>query len=98
MVVGALAGCQAAPTPESAARDTEACQAYGFAPGSEGMAACMFHLDQDRREQRRERWAAVGVGLQNYGNAMQHSYRAPVYTNCSSSRLGMSVQTRCSSY
>lgn len=97
LVASVLSSCTTTASPEAVERDAATCVAYGFEPETDGMAGCMMRLDQERQAVRRERWAAVGVGLQNYGNSMQQSYR-PTYTSCQTSRLGMNLQTYCSSY
>lgn len=97
LVASALSGCTTTASPEAVERDAATCTAYGFEPETDGMAVCMMRLDQERQAVRRERWAAVSVGLQNYSNSMQQSYR-PTYTSCSTSRLGMNLQTYCNSY
>lgn len=59
----------------------ETCQAYGFQPGTNEFANCIFQMDQQRIDNNRQKRMAVAGALQGVGRGMQQraqAYRPPV--------------------
>lgn len=76
------------------------CQGYGFRPGTEAHASCIFQLDQQRISSNRARRMAFADALADTGAQMQaNAAAAPVYrpVNCTS-RPGMNGVVRTSCY
>lgn len=74
----------------------ETCQAYGFKPGTDQFAQCIFQLDQNRIAENRRRRIAVGEALSEAGDNMQRNAAANRPINCTSTPgYGGTVQTRC---
>lgn len=104
-VVVLIAGCQSEQpaTQAQAQKLGETCQAYGFKPGTDQFALCIFQLDQQRIASNRQRRMAIGAAMGNMGASMQAAgaqqaalaaANRPV--NCTSTRgLNGSIQTSC---
>ena len=101
-----LAGCQSEQpaTQEQAQKLGESCQAYGFKPGTEQFALCIFQLDQQRIASNRQRRMAIGAALAQTGANMQANARTQMMVNamnrpvnCTSRRSysGGPVYTSC---
>jgi hypothetical protein len=98
-----VSGCQTEQpaTQVQAQKLGESCQAYGFQPGTDQFAVCVFQLDQQRIASNRQRRMAIGMALGNAGAQMQAGAVANRPVNCTSTASGTfvgrptSVQTTC---
>lgn len=78
----------------------ETCQAYGFRPGTDTFAACIFQLDQQRIGSNRQRRMTAGMAMANAGSQMQaNAARAPMIrtpmTCTSTPGLNGALHTSC---
>lgn len=73
----------------------EQCQSYGFKPGSDAFAACIFQLDQNRIAKNRQTRMAVAEALSEAGEDMQRNAASNRPVSCNSIRVGNSVNTTC---
>lgn len=102
-IVCLLTGCQSEqPANQVQAQKLgETCQAYGFKPGTDQFAVCIFQLDQQRIASNRQRRMAIGAAMGNMGAQMQAAGAANRPINCTSTLSGTfvghpnQVQTSC---
>lgn len=89
--------------PEQFQKLGETCQKYGFKPGSDQFAACIYQLDQQRIADNRQRRMAAAMAMQGMSNsfnanaaAMNQQAIANRQVNCTSTP-GMNgvVRTAC---
>lgn len=95
-----LFGCNSGPANQAQIQKMgNACQAYGFKPGTDLFAACVFRLDQSRMASNQQARMAVGQSMQAAGAAIANSSPPPRLYNhvrCTSSPgLNGTVKTRC---
>lgn len=90
-----LAACQSEQPAkgEALAKLQNQCLAYGFKLGTPSYSSCLMQLDQSRIQTNIAKRQAFGAALQNMGSNMQQSAGNSV--NCTSYRVGNTVQTRC---
>lgn len=94
----ALSGCQS----ESPAKgDTLAklqarCAAYGFKPGTDAYAACIYQSDQNRIAQNRDARLRFAAAMQQAGAQMQANAAANRPRTCYTSKgYGNTYRTTC---
>jgi len=70
-----VAGCQteAPATGETAKKLAASCTGYGFKPGTQEHAMCVYQLDQQRIAGNRNRRMAVGMAMAGMGAGMQRN-------------------------
>lgn len=68
-----LTGCitEQPATGAAAAKLAETCKSYGFKPGTDQFAVCVFQLDQNRMASNRQRRMAIGAAMAGTGAQMQ---------------------------
>lgn len=79
-----LSGCMSAEEQRKA--DLGRCSGYGYAPGSEGFAACMMDIDQNRERIRAERSLQLQADLAAQNR--QREAQADLYRSLSQQRIG----------
>lgn len=92
----ALAGCQSEKpaTGKVLAEINGQCAAYGFKPGTDAFAACVYQADQNRIDANRNRRMMAGMALHNMGVQMQANAVIRPRT-CTSRMVGATLQTQC---
>jgi hypothetical protein len=92
-----LASCQSEQpaTGKALEKIVATCAGYGFNAGTDAYAACVLQLDQNRIAQNRNTRLRIGAALSAAGNGMQANAAANRPVNCSTYRLGSTLQTRC---
>lgn len=87
-----LAGCQTEQPADQAQIQQlgETCQAYGFTPGSNEFATCIFQMDQQRMATNRQKRMAMAGALQQAGQSFQRNR-----VNCTTRPIGTTVYTNC---
>jgi len=80
----------------------EQCQKYGFKPGSDQFAACIYQMDQTRISRNRASRMAFAQGLGQVGAQMQQNANNQAMINamnrprtCYTSGFGSTLTTRC---
>lgn len=90
----ALTACVSQPAnPKQMANHSMACQAYGFKPGSDQFAACMFQMDQNRMAAEQQQIAEARSRIRTAAMIIAATNRPTptvrLQTNCS--RIGSFV-------
>lgn len=100
----ALAGCQSEKpaTGKVLAEINGQCAAYGFTPGTDAFAACVYQADQNRIDANRQKRMAFAMAMQNAGAQMQANANNQMMINamnrprnCTSRMVGTTLQTQC---
>jgi uncharacterized lipoprotein YajG len=99
-----LAGCQSEkPATGKVLAEIQAqCQAYGFQPGTDVFAACVYQSDQNRIAGNRNRRMAAAMMLQQTGQQMQQNAQNQQMINamnrprtCTTTGFGNTLRTTC---
>lgn len=103
-----MAGCSTTSPEDLHLADTQACSGYGFSPGTDEYAKCMFQLDQDRANRRAADALAYDQQMAAEANrplAQPQQIVQPTYSfggaqaqqpvTCKSSPFGGEVKTTC---
>lgn len=94
----ALSGCQSeSPAKgETLVKMQAQCAAYGFKPGTDVYAACVYQSDQNRISQNRDARLRFAAAMQNAGAQMQANAAANRPKTCYTSKgYGNNYTTRC---
>lgn len=97
-VLIALAGCQAeSPAKgETLAKIKAQCEAYGFKPGTDVYAACVYQSDQNRITENRNARLRFAAAMQHAGAQMQANAAANRPKTCYTSKgYGNNFTTTC---
>lgn len=99
-----VAGCQSEKPAQGKvlAQITAQCEAYGFKPGTDAFAACVYQSDQNRIAGNREQRLRTAAALQQFGNQMQQNAQNQQMINamnrprtCTTTGFGNTLRTTC---
>jgi len=95
--LGMLAGCQSekSATGKTLADLQAQCTAYGFTPGTDVYAACVYQSDQNRIAQNRAARLRFAGAMQRIGQNMQAQAAANRPRTCYTNQMGSTLTTQC---